>query len=91
MLNVATYCTRLKILGLFAMPITDEILIRLSLHCVNITSLYLSQSVSGLVTAAGVVAVDEGCTGLTFLIISDMMESLTTPLDIDKLKQHIIH
>lgn len=91
MLNVATYCTRLKILGLSSMPITDEILIRLSLHCININSLYLSHSVGGLVTAAGVVAVAEGCTGLTFLIIRGMMESLTAPLDIDKLKQLYPH
>ena len=92
-LEVATHCTNLTTLDLTRMPVNDEVLIQLSLHCPNLTRLNLGNCKGGPVTEAGVLAIVEGCTGLTFLTIRgrNTVKSLLPTLDLTRLKQSYPH
>ena len=84
MLDIATYCTNLRVLVCYHALITDEVLIRLSLHCTGLTTLRFlhCRNGGGPVTEAGILAVLQRCTGLTFLTIrGDMMDNLTPILE----------
>ena len=92
LLEVASNCTSLTELLLYRMPIYDEVLVQLSLHCPDLTNLSLMSGMDGPITEAGLLAVLERCTGLTFLLISrDMLESFLPTLDLTKLRQLYPH
>ena len=86
--TVATHCTNLTSLDLREAPVNDEFLIQLSLNCRGLTSLSLYDCHSGPITEAGILAVLEECTNLTSLrIAGNMVESITSRLDLAMLKQ----
>ena len=85
LLEVATHCTNLDRLCFSDMPVNDEVLIQLSLYCTILSSVHLFHCNGGLITEAGVRAVAERCTGLTFLSMHGM--TCTSTLDLTKLRQ----
>ena len=92
LLEVASHCTSLMELLLYRMPINDEALVQLSLHCPSLTNLSLMSCMDGLLTEAGILAMLERCTRLTFLLISrDMLEAFLPTLDLTKLRQLYPH
>ena len=91
LLEVATHCDSLTVLLLQGMPVSDEVLFQLSLNCLDLTKLGLLCCYGGPVTEAGMIAVVEGCPGLTFTITGKMMESLRSTLDLTKLVQSHPH
>lgn len=93
LLGVATHCSSLTSLTLTYMPISDEVLIQLSLHCKDLKRLSMYQWGEGeSITETGVMAVLEGCTGLSFLgIRGKMVKSTLATLDLTKLGQLYPH
>ena len=93
MLEMATYCSNLKVLSLALMPVNDEVLIQLSLYCHRFTRLTLFYCKDGPVTEAGIQALVEGCTGLSYISIRvPRTESLTHswyPTQLKRLYPHI--
>ena len=91
LLEVATHCDSLTVLLLQGMPVNDEVLFQLSLNCLDLTKLSLLCCYGGPVTEAGMIAVVEACTDLTFTITGKMMESFNSTLDLPKLQQSHPH
>ena len=90
-MEVATHCSSLNVLKLSLMPVNDGVLIRLSLHCPRLESLSIIHSDESI-TEAGLLAIAEGCTGLTFLTIRcNMGEAFAPYLDLTKLRQLYPH
>lgn len=91
-LEVATHCPTLKSLTLKFMPISDDVLIQLSLSCPNLTSLDLSFWDGESITEAGILAVIERCMHLSSLTIcGSLVEVLLSTLDLAKLRQSYPH
>ena len=78
--EIATRCSTLSILTLYGAPVSDDVMIQLSLHCTGLTRLTMMQCYGGPLTEAGVLAVVQGCTGLTFLSIQGNIVMPITPL-----------
>ena len=92
LMEVATHCSRLKVLKLCFMPVNDGVLIRLSLHCPRLESLSITYYEGESITEAGWLAIAEGCTGLTFLAICcNMGEAFAPYLDLTKMRQLYPH
>lgn len=91
-LEVATHCTSLTKLALRYMPISDEVLILLSLHCSGLTILSMVYCNGELITEAGILAVAEGCTSLTSLcIVGNLLMPLTPTLALLSERQVYTH
>ena len=93
MLEVATYCSSLKVLSLALMPVNDEFLIQLSLHCHHFSHLTLFNCKGEPITERGVQALVERCTGLSYISIRvPRTESLVHswyPTQLKRLYPHI--
>ena len=88
-LEVVKRCTKLKTLILYNMPISDELLIQLSHHCLGLSRFHCSD---GVVTEAGLLVLLEGCSRLSFLTLrGPVTKPLLTTLDLGKLKQIYPH
>ena len=86
LLEVVTLCSSLKSLSLLSVPINNEVLIQLSLHCRNIARLHMFRCEGGPITEAGIHALVEGYTGLTQFTISGGMVESTAPT-LERLKE----
>ena len=85
---MATQCTSLAVLDLFFMPVTDEVLLQLSLSCKSLTRLILWECLLGPITETGIGALAEACTRLSsFTIRSSMLDSITPILGLATLRQ----
>ena len=92
LLEVATHCSSLSVLYLHNMPVNGDLLLQLSHYCTDLTRLTFMQCYGGPITEAGVVAVVERCTGLTFFSLrGNVVESLLHTLDVTKLQQLYPH
>ena len=66
-LEVASHRTNLTSLTLKHMPVSDELLIKLSLHCRNLIRLHLFDCRSGSISDAGICAVLKECRSLKYV------------------------
>ena len=90
MLQIVTHCTSLTTLFLSNVPLNDEALIQLSLHCPCLTKLQIFDCDS--FTEAGILAVLEICTGLAFLDIrGEIAITLLPYLDLPNLERLYPH
>lgn len=88
-LEMVTYCSSLTSLFLSSMPINDEVLIQLSLHCHNLISLYILDCKELPITEVGVLAVVERCTHLTSLSLVDTLIPSTDLTSLPQLYPHV--
>ena len=96
MLEVATYCSSLTVLYLCSMPISDKVLLQLSLNCRHLTSLQAQLCTGGPVTEVGIVTLLQACTGMTRLTIQNHILTyvpavLDPTMNVEKLGQLYPH
>ena len=81
MLQVVSLCSNLVVLSLDRMPISDEVLTRLSQTCPGLEQLFITQC-DGLITEVGVSTVLDTCKELTYVSIDCSLDRFAPTIDI---------